>query len=143
MHTTTFDRPARPPIGLLLRTLDRLLDERFERTLGIRDISRRQWQLLNTLARRPATSNALTEAVAPFLDTSESAEQHLDPLKQRGLVAVNDDVYELTDAGRRTFDDLAREVQVTRELTVRGLPEGEYERTIATLQRMVENLEPV
>ena len=39
------------PIGLLLRKLDNLINERFEQTLGRHDVTRRQWQLLNTLAR--------------------------------------------------------------------------------------------
>lgn len=39
------------PIGFLLRKLDRLINERFERTLGARGITRRQWQLLHTPGR--------------------------------------------------------------------------------------------
>ncbi len=54
MNTT--DRRDQPPIGLLLRKLDNLVNERFERTLGTRGITRRQWQLLHTLAERPAPS---------------------------------------------------------------------------------------
>lgn len=44
-------RPPRPPIGLLARKLDSLINERFEGTL-----------------RGPATIDALTTAIAPFLD---------------------------------------------------------------------------
>jgi hypothetical protein len=51
------------------------------------------------------------------------------------------DVYEMTDRGRALFDTLAHEVHVTRDLTVAGLADGEYERTLGSLQTMVENLE--
>jgi DNA-binding MarR family transcriptional regulator len=142
---TTSDGAAggpRPPIGLLLRRLDGLIDERFERTLATRGVTRRQWQLLHTLAENPAPLDALTEAVSPFLDraSGETARHHLDPLAHDGLVRADGDVYSLTDTGRALFDSLTGEVQATRALTVAGLAEGEYERTIATLQAMIGNL---
>jgi hypothetical protein len=77
MNTTTGDRP----IGLVLRTLDRLIDERFDRTLTGRGVTRRQWQLLNTLAGGPATLDTLTAAVAAFLD--RSAGETADPTSTR------------------------------------------------------------
>jgi len=141
MNTT--DRRDQPPIGLLLRKLDNLLNERFERTLGTRSVTRRQWQLLRILADNPAHLDALNAAVAPFLDlaTGESAQQHLDPLVKLSLVTSMDDVYELTSPGGTLFDSLAEDVQTTRSLTVRGLADGEYDRTIANLQAMIANLE--
>lgn len=135
--------PSAPPIGFLLRKLDRLIDERFERTLGDRGITRRQWQLIHTLAKGDATLDALTAAVAPFLDQSagETAKQHLDPLAKDGLIGAQGDSYAITDAGRRFFESLLIEVQAIRELSVAGLAEGEYERTVGTLQAMIGNLE--
>src|SRR4051812_33335026 len=93
--------PARPPIGFLLRTLDGLIDQRFERTLGAHGVTRRQWQLLRTLDDGAAPLDALNAAVAPFLDvdSGETAARHLGPLVERGAVTSADDVYELTDAG--------------------------------------------
>ena len=138
MNTTTNDRP----IGFLLRTLDRLIDERFDRALAGRGVTRRQWQLLNTLARGAAGLDALTAAVAPFLDRSagETAEPHLDPLVADGTVARTGDTYTLTDRGRTTVADLAADVRTIRAATVAGLPDGEYERTVATLEMMIDNL---
>ncbi len=93
--------------------------------------------------RTTRSLDALNAAVAPFLDQAagETAKQHLDPLAKRGLVTSTSDVYELTGAGRTLFDRLADDVQTTRDLTVRGLADGEYDRTIATLQAMIANLE--
>ncbi|MGW0436282.1 hypothetical protein ACWDV4_27495 [Micromonospora sp. NPDC003197] len=163
--------PSLPPIGLLLRKLDRLIDERFERTLGVRGITRRQWQLLHTLAgnrapfvggtatlagnRAPlaehgtplaensASLDALASAVAPFLDqrAEETVEQHLEPLAENGLIRADDDVYVLTEPGRAFYESLMIEVQTTRDLTVAGLADGEYERTVTSLQVMIGNLE--
>jgi DNA-binding MarR family transcriptional regulator len=143
MSTTDLrGQPIQHPIGLLLRTLDGLINERFERTLGTRGVSRRQWQLLHTLAERPAMLDVLNAAVAPFLDhtAGETVKQHLDPLAEKGLVTATRDVYELTDSGRRLFDSLIEDVQAIRDLTVRGLTDYDYDRTISSLQTMVDNL---
>jgi len=82
-------------------------------------------------------------AAALFLDlaTGESAQQHLSPLVKLGLVTSMDAVYELTSPGGTLFDSLAKDAQTTRSLTVRGLADGEYDRTIAKLQAMIANLE--
>lgn len=124
------------PIGLLLRTLDGLIDQRFEQVLGERDVSRRQWQLLRTLTDGPASADVLSERVAVFLG-DDTVQEHLDPLVARGYV---EGAYALTEAGRSFVDELALAVGAIRELTVRGLAEGEYDRTVATLQAMIDNL---
>jgi hypothetical protein len=130
------------PIGFLLRTLDRLIDERFDRALGGRGVTRRQWQLLNALARGEAPLDTLTAAVAPFLDRAagETARPHLDALVADGTVTADGDTYTLTDAGRATLADLTADVGTIRATTVAGLPDGEYERTVTTLQVMIDNL---
>lgn len=143
---TTDSSPSestQPPIGYLLRKLDRIINERFERTLGTRDVTRRQWQLLRMIADRPATLDELSAAVAPFLDQAagETAKQHLDLLTARGVVVAVGDAYDISNSGWTLFHSLNEQVQVTRELTVRGLVDGEYDRAIATLQTMVQNLE--
>jgi len=137
--TTTGDRR---PIGLLLRALDRLIDDSFERALGARAVTRRQWQLLTMLAERPTSLDDLTSAVAPFLDRTggETAEQHLRPLADDGLVTVTVDLCRLTEPGRALVEDLRTAVQAVRDRTVEGLADGEYDRTVATLQTMVDNL---
>ena len=131
------------PIGLLLRTLDRLIDERFDRALAGRGVTRRQWQLLNALTGGASTLPSLTAAVAPFLDPAagETARPHLDPLVANGTVAATGDTYTLTDAGRATLSDLTTDVGAIRRTTVAGLADGEYDRTVATLQKMIANLE--
>src|SRR4051794_26552680 len=128
MSTTTV------PLGLLLRRLDRLIDERFVATLGARGISRRQWQLLNAL---PGDDAALGAAVAEFLGPGETVREHLEPLAERGYIREG---YSLTQAGQALVEELAREVAATRALTVAHLADGEYERTVRTLELMIGNL---
>ncbi|MBL0706271.1 hypothetical protein JJE72_12230, partial [Sinomonas sp. JC656] len=60
------------PLGFLLKTLDGLLEDRFNEALEQHRLSRRQWQLLNVLADTEATVSQLDEAIAPFLDGSST-----------------------------------------------------------------------
>ncbi len=119
------------PIGLLLRTLDRLIDDRFEHAFGARGITRRQWQLLNAL---PGTLTELTVAMPPGEPIDPG------PLVETGVVRREGDLYSLTAEGEDLRADLAHDVRTIRDRTVAGLPDGEYQRTVATLEAMIANL---
>lgn len=131
-----------PSLGFLLRELDRLITERFERTLGRHGITRRQWQLLSTLTRDEATGEELDRAVAPFLDPTlgETAAPHLHPLLTTGAVGVERGRYRLTEEGRALVERLSADVEETRNQTTAGLTERDYDRTVRTLQVMIANL---
>ena len=133
---------SQKPLGFLLRTLDRLLEERFEVGLESHQLSRRQWQLLNIVADGQKTLGRLDEAVAPFLDAhaGETSERHLEPLVGAGLVGKEAGEYRLTDAGRAGLLSARESVDGLRARRVKGLDDGEYARTLHTLEAMIGNL---
>ncbi|MEU6248606.1 MarR family winged helix-turn-helix transcriptional regulator [Glycomyces sp. NPDC047010] len=141
---TTTNKAALPPIGKLLVTLDGLINDQFDHAIAAHGITRRQWQLLNTLDRAPATIDDLTEAVLPFLDTAaaETALPHLEPLAAQGLIAIEGDVCSLTAHGRERFTTTKSHVHAIRGQILTGLEEGEYEATVTSLQKMIQNLRP-
>jgi hypothetical protein len=51
----------------------RLIDEAFERALDADGLTRRHWQVLNTLAAGPSTNAALTAALRPFVEDDAKA----------------------------------------------------------------------
>ena len=104
--------------------------------------SRRQWQLLQVLAETQSTLGQLDEAIAPLLDASarESSESSLEPLLRGGLVAEKGGVYRLTDAGRTEYRATREDVNGVRAVSTQGLDDGEYQRTIRTLETMIDNL---
>jgi hypothetical protein len=57
-----------------------------------------------------------------------------------GTVTRDGGTYTLTPTGRATLAGLAADVRTIRATTVAGLPDGEYERTVATLETMIDNL---
>lgn len=133
---------ATRPIGFWLKTVDRLIDERFEATLGAAGITRRQWQLMNTLADGARTGAELDDAVRPFLDAAggETSASHLGSLTARGIVVEVGGHYRLTQEGVALRQELGVSVRQTRQLVTDGLDEEDYVRTVATLEKMAANL---
>ena len=143
------------PIGFWLKLVDRMIDEQFASTLEEHGVTRRQWQLLNVLARESATVEQLDAAVAPFLsaqtETGEatravddpadaSAAEHLAELVESTWVLHSSETYELTERGTLAFERLAEVVTIQRTAMTAGLSPVEYEATVASLERLARNL---
>ncbi len=129
------------PIGYWLKLVDNLIEKQFATTLDEHGVTRRQWQLLNVLARSHATIEQLDEAIAPFLDgAAESAAEHLSELIESAWVDATPDGYELTDRGRTAFATLAEVVTKQRAAVAQDIDEREYTATLSVLERMARNL---
>jgi DNA-binding MarR family transcriptional regulator len=133
----------RRPIGYWLKHLDRLIEETFEHTLASEALSRRHWQVLNTLRARPSTHAEIAQALAPFLADDPAADRRaIDELVARGWVEQGEGgLLALTEMGTQAHAALLERVAATRQLLMRGISEDEYRRVIDILRRMVENLE--
>lgn len=138
------------PIGFWLKLVDRMIDEQFASTLDEHGVTRRQWQLLNVLARENATTEQLDAAVAPWLpaptavtsgdDTGETSAAHLAELVDSAWVDAISTGFALTERGRAAFERLAEVVTDQRTVMTAGLTPDEYEATVGSLERMARNL---
>ena len=130
------------PIGYWLKLVDGLIEEQFARTLEEHGVTRRQWQLLNVLARGESTVEQLDAAVAPFLVGAEdgSALDHLSELIDSAWVDATPSGYELTERGRAALGRLTSVVSEQRTLMTAELTEADYTTTVTTLERMARNL---
>jgi DNA-binding MarR family transcriptional regulator len=131
------------PIGYWLKHLDRLIEDTFSRSLADRRLTRRHWQVLNTLAQGQASAAEITKALAPFLrdDPTEQAATEAD-LIDRGWVSHDSDGrLRLTPQGRSAHQQVQEHVQQTRGLMLHGISADEYATVIAILSRMATNLE--
>jgi len=129
------------PIGWWLKQLDRLIEERFERTLHDRGLRRRHWQVLDILAAGPTPAGRVAEALAPFAGAGEPVPGVVEDLVARGWVTPRPDGLQLTEAGRRGHAEVSEQVAETRRLVAYGISAGDYQQVVATLRRMVGNLE--
>jgi len=135
--------PERRPIGYWLKHLDRLIDEAFERALDADGLTRRHWQVLNTLAAGPSTAAALTAALQPFVQEDPKAvEVIIRDFFDRGWVRdVPDGGVEISERGRAVHEAAMKRVAETRQDLRRGITDDEYVSVVRILQRMASNLE--
>jgi len=131
------------PIGYWLKHLDRLIEDTFTRTLGEQGLTRRHWQVLNTLARDPASPAELTKALDPFLrdDQAGQAAVAADLIGRDWVSRDHDGRLRLTQHGRTAHQWTQEQVQQTRGLLLHGISAGEYAAAIDILTRMAANLE--
>lgn len=122
------------PLGWHLRHVHKLLESSMAQALDAESLSRRHWQVLNTIALGARTPEEVGAALAPF---GETAHQLAD-LRTRGWVAENG---ELTDAGRAAHTRVEARVQAFRTTVTDGISDDDYRTTIRTLERCAANLE--
>jgi DNA-binding MarR family transcriptional regulator len=130
-------------IGYWLKHLDRLIEDTFSRTLVEQGLTRRHWQVLNTLARGPASPAELIKALDPFLRDDQAGQSTVvaDLIDRDWISRDHDGRLRLTRPGRTAHQRTQEQVQQTRELMVHGISAGEYTAAIDILSRMAANLE--
>ena len=129
------------PIGHWLKTLDRLIDENFDRALAAEGVQRRHWQILNIVKTSPATNSTIATALGPFW--SEGAitlDEVLADMTRRGGITGHEP-RQLTAAGEAALDAI-RERTSLREKIMAGLTAEQYTQTVAVLEQMAANLTP-
>jgi hypothetical protein len=131
------------PVGYWLKHLDRLIEDTFSAALTAEGLTRRHWQVLNTLAQGPAGPGELTAALEPFLrDDPAGQATTVDHLIHLGWASRDHDGrLGLTPRGRTAHQAIQERVRQTRGLLVRGISADEYAALIDVLTRMAANLE--
>ncbi len=115
------------PVGYWLKHLDRLIEDSFERVLAADNLSRREWQVLNTLAGGPASHARTVEALAPFwVDAESEFAAVVDALVRRGWVQPAGERFELTEAGRTSHAELLDRVTASRRRITEGMSAEDY-----------------
>ncbi|MCO1338590.1 transcriptional regulator [Kocuria polaris] len=133
------------PLGFWLKLVDSLIAKQFAFALEEHGVTRLQWQLLNTLAKKPATHNELTHTLGPFLtptppDEPDTLDEHLAELIESGWIVSDGSVLSLTEQGSTGWEKLNEVVTNMREASSSGITEEQYTTTVRSLQRMAENL---
>ncbi|MFQ6398246.1 MarR family winged helix-turn-helix transcriptional regulator [Nocardia sp. KC 131] len=130
----------RRPIGYWLKELDRLVTARFEEDLAAGDLSRRQWQMLNSLAEGPRPAGEVRDGLAPFWTEAGEWDAQLARLVERGLVVEDSGKLSLTDVGRATHDDAFARIGRRRRAMVEGITDEQYLETVRILEKMAANM---
>jgi hypothetical protein len=122
------------PLGWWLRHVHELLESSMARALDAESLSRRHWQVLNTIALGARTPEEVDAAMAPFGSTTSQVAD----LRGRGWVA---ETGELTAEGRAAHARIEARVTAFRASVTDGVSDEDYRTTIRTLERCAANLE--
>ena len=105
-------------------------------------VSRREWQLVNTLSGGVCTRDELDQALAPFWAAEESGlRDSLAHLTARGWINESGDAVTLTEDGTAAHAELSRRINETRGVVLQGLGPEQYGETVRILTVMAGNVE--
>ena len=128
------------PVGWWVKRLDELLERGLDDVVEAEGLSRRHWQVLDSLAAGPSARRELAAALASFA-TPGQVDGVVADLAARDWVEGSGGPFALTHAGRTAHGRLAGAVTAFRRRVAEGLSAEEYAATVAGLARMVANLE--
>ncbi|WP_410587501.1 MarR family winged helix-turn-helix transcriptional regulator [Amycolatopsis sp. lyj-23] len=126
------------PLGWWLRHLHELLESSMARALDAQSLTRRHWQVLNTIALGAHTPEEVDAAMAPFVTGEGSMAPKVADLRARGWVAADGT---LTADGREAHTRVEAQIKQFRAKAVEGISDDDYRTTIRTLERCAANLE--
>ncbi|MBP2321883.1 DNA-binding MarR family transcriptional regulator [Kibdelosporangium banguiense] len=121
------------PLGYWLVHIHQLIENNFERLLTGDALSRRHWQVLNTIAAKPGSLAEIEQAMAHFHDDVRPL---IRDFTDRGWVTPE---YELTAAGREAYDRIAAQVHAERAKVLDGVSPEEYATLMNLLERIATN----
>jgi hypothetical protein len=129
-------------IGYWLKRVDTQFEKVFEEALVAEGMTRRHWQILDSLRKQPRTDADEEELMAPFWTANDISWVLMrDDLTRRGLIELQDGLLTLTHKGIAWHHELNIRVDRIRRTLVSGISDEDYSSTIAILQKMATNME--
>lgn len=132
-------KKKRLPIGYWLKKADALLTDGIDEVQAEFGLSRTEWQVLNTLADTPDIPHATLLAVMrPFIEETQ-LDTILNKFKTSGLLDGKVPCH-LSAEGAQLHSECLTQQTEFRQKAMRGISEQEYELTLRTLAKLVDNL---
>ncbi|WP_028279855.1 transcriptional regulator [Arthrobacter sp. H5] len=132
----------RRPLEFWIKLVDGLIDEQFEASLEEHGVTRRQWQILNLLAKEPATMTDLNTALAELPDdhSEETLPEQLEELTDSNWLTAQGTEYALTELGRSSVTMLTEVVSHNRDRLGADVSPADYQTATDVLEHMAKNL---
>lgn len=133
-------RTKQLPIGYWLKQADELLTKRIDDIQSSFGITRKDWQILNTISENNLIPKSnLMDLMSPFAD-AKSVNDILLKLRVKDLIEEQDEKLALTAKGKQLHLTCLHEQKRFRQTAMTGVSEQDYEVTISTLQKIVANI---
>lgn len=129
------------PIGYYIKQVDELLTKGIDEIQNEFGLSRKGWQVLNTVFQKDEISRTnLQSLMNPFADL-EALNFIVAELQERQLVIEKEEQLTLTIKGIELHKSCLQKQQAFRQKAMANISELQYETTLTTLQKMIENLQ--
>ncbi|MBN1984895.1 MAG: winged helix-turn-helix transcriptional regulator [Prolixibacteraceae bacterium] len=130
------------PVGYWIKQADRLLTGKIDEIQSAFGLTRTGWQLLNSINENsPAKRNALINLMLPFSDKDNTI-QVLAEFNRNQITAIsNREEITLTEKGKQLFTACFEKQKQFRQKAMQNISEQEYQTTLATLQKIITNIE--
>ncbi len=127
------------PIGYWIKQVDNILTKGIDDIQSSFGMTRTDWQILNYVSERETFEKIeLAMIMSPFLDTN-LIDDILTKLKERNLIDEKDQKLILTDNGKKQHSLCLEKQKLFRLKTMTGISEQDYQVTVLTLQKIIEN----
>lgn len=127
------------PIGYWIKQVDNILTKGIDDIQSSFGMTRTDWQVLNTVSESETIKkNELVKIMSPFLGTP-LIDDMLTNLKERHLIDENNQKLILTDKGKKQHSLCLEKQKLFRQNTMIGISEQDYQVTVLTLQKIIEN----
>lgn len=129
------------PIGYWIKQVDNILTKGIDDIQSSFGMTRTDWQILNSVSENETIEKIeLTKIMSPFLDTN-LIDDILKKLKDRHLIDENNQKLILTDKGEKQHSQCLEKQKLFRQKTMTGISQQDYQVTVLTLQKIIENNE--
>ncbi|MEV5969017.1 MarR family winged helix-turn-helix transcriptional regulator [Streptomyces sp. NPDC051921] len=131
------------PFGYWLKHIDGAIEGGMARLFAADGLSRRGWQVLNTVAYEPVAPSRLDEVMGAFLSADEpSMRAYVDDLVRRGWAEqAADGTVALTEEGRTAHRRISEQVGALRTRITECLSPEEFGTLTALLRRVGEHVD--
>lgn len=138
------DARTQRPIGYWLRHIDGALDANLGRLLAADGLTRRGWQVLNTLSYEPVTIAGLDRTLDAFVSPGEpTMRPQVERLAELGWARLDGDTAELTEEGVLAHRRVRDAIGVQRARMIECFTPDEFASLMEMLQRFAAHLETV
>lgn len=130
----------RLPIGYYLKLADNCLTKGIDEIQSQHGLNRIEWQILNSIYEKSSIHRQeIIEIMKPLAD-SQFVETVLSKFSSKNFIETNNDILTLTTAGQDLHKACFDTQQEFRKKAVLGISETDYQMTISTLQKMIDNI---
>ncbi|MEO5996676.1 MAG: hypothetical protein ABIN89_08085 [Chitinophagaceae bacterium] len=127
-------------IGYYLKLSDNYLTKGIDEIQSQHGLNRIEWQILNSIFEKSLIlKQEIFEIMKPLAD-SQFVETVLAKFSSKNFIETLNDTLTLTTAGQKLHKACFDTQQEFRKKAVIGISEIDYQTTISTLQKMIDNI---